>query len=120
MRKINGTLQDLKTKGEQPFANIVREQFMLQQPIKKDSSLPNEGRKVLLFSDGRQKAARLARDIPYEVELDSFRQVILLAAQKLISGDEEAKLSGSLYTAVLDVIDKHKVHFLKMKIENLL
>lgn len=44
-----------KTKGEQPFANIVREQFMLQQPIKKDSSLPNEGRKVLLFSDGRQK-----------------------------------------------------------------
>ncbi|UYY94838.1 DEAD/DEAH box helicase [Bacillus cereus] len=111
MRKINGTLQDLKTKGEQPFANIVREQFMLQQPIKKDSSLPNEGRKVLLFSDGRQKAARLARDIPYEVELDSFRQVILLAAQKLISGDEEAKLSGSLYTAVLDVIDKHKVHF---------
>jgi len=72
-------IRDLRTKGEQPFANLVREQFMLQAPVPgKDH--PNEGRKVLLFSDGRQKAARLARDIPEEVENDTLRQLLLLAA----------------------------------------
>lgn len=111
MRKVQGTITDLKTKGEQPFANLVREQFLLQPPVKLDKKLPNEGRKVLLFSDGRQKAARLARDIPYEVELDSFRQAILLAAQKLIDQEVEPKLSSSLYCAFLQVVDEHKLYF---------
>ncbi|RIW28213.1 DUF1998 domain-containing protein [Bacillus salacetis] len=111
MRKIQGTIIDLKTKGEQPFANLVREQFMLQQPTNKDENLPNEGRKVLLFSDGRQKAARLARDIPYEVELDSFRQSILLAGQTLIDEGEEPRLSSALYTAILEVMNNHNLYF---------
>ncbi|MCG6795473.1 DEAD/DEAH box helicase [Geobacillus sp. YHL] len=111
MRKVQGTITDLKTKGEQPFANLVREQFLLQPPVKLNKQLPNEGRKVLLFSDGRQKAARLARDIPHEVELDSFRQSILLAAQKLIDQDIEPKLSGALYCSLLQVIDEHKLYF---------
>lgn len=111
MRKIQGTIIDLKTKGEQPFANLVREQFLLQQPTNKDKNLPNEGRKVLLFSDGRQKAARLARDIPYEVELDSFRQSILLAGQTLIDEGEEPRLSSALYTAILEVMSDHNLYF---------
>ena len=111
MRKVQGTIMDLKTKGEQPFANLVREQFLLQAPIKNDEELPNEGRKVLLFSDGRQKAARLARDIPHEVELDSFRQAILLAAQNLIDNDEEPRLSSSLYIAILEVMKDHQIYF---------
>ncbi|MBV7508619.1 DEAD/DEAH box helicase [Bacillus sp. sid0103] len=111
MRKVQGTIMDLKTKGEQPFANLVREQFLLQSPIKNDEELPNEGRKVLLFSDGRQKAARLARDIPNEVELDSFRQAILLAAQNLIEKDEEPRLSSSLYIAILEVMKDHQMYF---------
>ena len=111
MRKVQGTITDLKTKGEQPFANLVREQFLLQPPVRFDKKLPNDGRKVLLFSDGRQKAARLARDIPYEVELDSFRQAILLAAQKLIDQDIEPKLSGGLYCSLLEIMDEHKLYF---------
>jgi len=111
MRKVQGTITDLKTKGEQPFANLVREQFLLQPPLKLNKELPNEGRKVLLFSDGRQKAARLARDIPYEVELDSFRQALLLGAQRLIDQDIEPKLSSSLYCSFLQVIDEHKLYF---------
>jgi hypothetical protein len=47
-----------------------------EDPVKKeDDSLPNDGKKVLCFSDGRQKAARLARDVQSTVELDSFREV---------------------------------------------
>lgn len=111
LRKVNGTIIDLKTKGEQPFANLVREQFSLQQPIKSKDSFPNEGRKVLLFSDGRQKAARLARDIPYEVEMDSFRHAILLAANNLIDNGEEPRLSSSLYAGILEVMSDHQLYF---------
>lgn len=72
-------IQDLETKGEEPFANIVRSMFGIQpaDPEKeKDPDLPNDGKKVLCFSDGRQKAARLARDVQSTVELDSFREVV--------------------------------------------
>jgi ATP-dependent helicase YprA (DUF1998 family) len=110
-RKVNNTITDLKTKGEQPFANLVREQFLLQAPIIKEEGFSNEGRKVLLFSDGRQKAARLARDIPNEVEMDSFRQAILQAAKNLIEEDLEPRLGKALYPAVLEVMNEHQLYF---------
>lgn len=72
-------IQDLETKGEEPFANIVRSMFAIQpeDPDKKDADeYPNAGKKILCFSDGRQKAARLARDVQANVELDSFREVV--------------------------------------------
>src|SRR5262249_12572329 len=65
---------------------------------------PNGGRKVLLFSDGRQKAARLARDIPREVEQDIFRQILVLAAKRLTDAGREAKPTRHLYIAVLTVL----------------
>src|SRR5690606_24875616 len=54
-------IMDLATKGEAPFAQLIRTQVELQ-PItqQKTDRSPNGGRKSLLFSDGRQKAARLA------------------------------------------------------------
>lgn len=69
-------IEDLVTKGEEPFANIVRSMFGIQPVDENKLDLPNKGRKVLCFSDGRQKAARLARDLQNNVELDSFREVI--------------------------------------------
>lgn len=92
------------TVGEQPFANLVREQLMLQPAVKRiNADSPNGGRKVLLFSDGRQKAARLARDLPREVEFDSFRTAIILAADRLFKAGREAKLDNTLYVAFVSV-----------------
>lgn len=105
-------IMDLATKGEQPFANLVRQQLLLQPPSHKpDKQHPNGGKKVLLFSDGRQKAARLARDIPREVELDIFRQAILLAAKKLQDINVEPTLTRKLYTAFVDVVAKYNLFF---------
>lgn len=110
----NLKIMDLATKGEQPFANLVREQFVSQFPTKAASEHhPNEGRKALLFSDGRQKAARLARDLPREVERDSFREVLALAVQTLsgLPSPLPATLDEILYSAFVSVCAKHHLHF---------
>jgi ATP-dependent helicase YprA (DUF1998 family) len=98
-------IMDLGTKGEQPFANLVKAQVMNQPPrVREDDRNPNGGRKSLLFSDGRQKAARLARDIPREVELDSFRQAIALAAKRTAGPAGRAKLTDRLYIGFISVV----------------
>src|SRR6218665_3208874 len=91
-------IMDLATKGEARFAQLIRKQVELQ-PItqQKSDNTPNGGRKSLLFSDGRQKAARLARDIPREIENDVFRQLLLLAAQELRGIGREATLGVHMY-----------------------
>lgn len=107
-------IMDLATKGEQPFANLVREQFVSQLPVKVASAQhPNEGRKALIFSDGRQKAARLARDLPREVERDSFREALVLACQALtqLSTPTPAVLDETLFAAFVAVCSRHHLHF---------
>ncbi|OIQ07933.1 ATP-dependent RNA helicase RhlE [Moorella thermoacetica] len=104
-------IMDLSTKGEAPFATLVKAQLMLQPPRAKESlEFPNGGRKVLLFSDGRQKAARLARDIPREVEWDSFRQAIALAASRLRQiENRDPKLTRNLYIAFISVVSDYNL-----------
>ena len=99
---------DLATKGEAPFAQLIRTQVELQ-PVtqEKTDCSPNGGRKSLLFSDGRQKAARLARDIPREIENDVFRQLLLLAAIELRGIGREATLGVHMYVALLHVLAKN-------------
>lgn len=107
-------IMDLATKGEQPFANLVREQFVSQLATKPASEKhPNEGRKTLLFSDGRQKAARLARDLPREVERDSFREVLALACYELmrLTPPQLATLDETLYVAFISVCTRYHLHF---------
>lgn len=101
-------VMDHVTKGEAPFTTLVRTQ-MARQPasIAIDRTHPNGGRKVLIFSDGRQKAARLARDIPRDIELDVFRQAISLACAQLEGMGHEPKPTQSLYTAFLSVLGEH-------------
>ncbi|NDD62665.1 MAG: DEAD/DEAH box helicase [Acidobacteria bacterium] len=74
---------DLRTKGEGPFTALIEAQFAEQPPQKNDPSLPNRGRKVLVFSDGRQKAARLAPAIEHNHARDLFRQVMVIALLEL-------------------------------------
>lgn len=109
-------IMDLSTKGEQPFANIIREQFVCQVPTKDfNSRHPNGGRKSLLFSDGRQKAARLARDLPREVERDSFREAIILAIKRLNDLNKEAVLDKTLYASFIAVCAEFDLHFFDKK-----
>jgi ATP-dependent helicase YprA (DUF1998 family) len=105
LRNGRSTIMDHATKGEAPFANIVKTQLETQPAVRPETrQSPNGGRKVLLFSDGRQKAARLARDIPREVEQDIFRQVIAVAAARLMGAQREPRPMAHLYIAVLTVL----------------
>lgn len=86
-REPFGKIMDLETKGGRPFSNLVRKLFELQPPKMAEEealeeSLPNRGKKVLCFSDSRQKAARLARDLQQDVEKDSFREILTLAIDR--------------------------------------
>lgn len=76
-------IYNFMTRGEQPFTALIEAQFAEQPPQKKDPRLPNHGRKVLVFSDGRQKAARLAPALEHSHARDLFRQVVALAAHEL-------------------------------------
>ena len=110
-------ITSLSTKGEQPFVNLTRRQFELQPPSAIEQldldSAPNRGRKVLLFSDGRQRAARLARDLPREVELDTFRQALLLAVARRCqkTGQPLIRMDNTLYREFVAVCAEHRLYF---------
>lgn len=93
-------IYDFRTRGEQPFTALIEAQFAEQPPQKHDLGLPNHGRKVLVFSDGRQKAARLAPALEHSHARDLFRQVVALAAHELRQHANMAALQF-LYAAVV-------------------
>ncbi|HBP1052613.1 TPA: DUF1998 domain-containing protein [Pseudomonas aeruginosa] len=101
-------IMDHVTKGEAPFTTLVRTQMARQAASRaNDARHPNGGRKVLIFSDGRQKAARLARDIPRDIELDVFRQAIALACGQLDEQRLEPRPTPTLYLAFLSILTGH-------------
>lgn len=110
MKDSKGNIRDLKTKGEPPFANLVRGQFVAQPPVDGKENQQNKGRKVLIFSDGRQKAARLARDIPRESEKDVLRQMVMSLANEI----EELRVSD-YYTYLLFLMKIKNVNLLEGK-----
>lgn len=105
---------DFVTKGNEPFFNLVSEQFYIQPPIPKYSDLINQGRKVLLFSDSRQRAAVLARDLTKAADEDAMKKALTVAAKELqewaVSHDEIPALS-LLYVFFLKVAYKNKLRF---------
>lgn len=97
------------TRGNEPFANLVREEFESQVP--KNSTLNNEGKKVLLFSDSRQRAATLARDMTIAADGDAGRQAIFLAQKLLDENDNDESTINMLYYAFLKVVYDNKLKF---------
>ena len=74
------TLQitDYMTRGDQAFAKLVGALHATQDEDTSESSrgLPNRGKKVLIFSDGRQRASRLAKAVQDASNNDEFRNLI--------------------------------------------
>lgn len=80
-------LTPFSTRGNQSFYNLIKAQFQAQPAVPgKDQDpdrFPNEGRKVLLFSDSRQRAAKLARDMSESSDLTAARQLFVLAVSMM-------------------------------------
>jgi ATP-dependent helicase YprA (DUF1998 family) len=81
------TIQDHQTKGDQPFQALVTRQIQIQPPnaTKPSRFAPLRGRKVLVFSDSRQVAARLAPNLQMYSTRDSLRPLIAWGFRRLQS-----------------------------------
>lgn len=112
--KRNFAATDFVTKGNEPFFNLVSEQFYVQPPVPKYSNLINQGRKVLLFSDSRQRAAVLARDLTKAADEDAMKKALTVAAKQLQEwakeNDDQPTLS-LLYVFFLKVAYQNKLRF---------
>lgn len=78
-------VQDHQTKGDQPFQALVARQLQIQPPapVEPTSFAPLQGRKVLVFSDSRQVAARLAPNLQMYSMRDSLRPLIAWGYRRL-------------------------------------
>lgn len=105
---------DFSTKGNEPFFNIVSQQFYVQPPVPKYRSLPNGGRKVLLFSDSRQRAAILAKDLTKAADEDAMKKALTVAAAELQEWAEKENREPTLnllYVVFLKVAYENGLRF---------
>lgn len=90
-------LTSFSTRGNQSFYNLIKTQFDVQPAVPgKDNdpeNIPNAGRKVLLFSDSRQRAAKLARDMSETSDIHAARQLFALAINEMEKSERNSKLS---------------------------
>ncbi|MGF9566946.1 DEAD/DEAH box helicase [Neorhizobium sp. BT27B] len=79
------SVQDHQTKGDQPFQALVSRQIQVQPPGSQEASAfaPLRGRKVLVFSDSRQVAARLAPNLQMYSVRDALRSLIVWGFRRL-------------------------------------
>lgn len=94
------SVMDHVTKGDEPFQEIVTAQ-LLEQPPRPDVETPLQGRKALIFSDGRQAASRLAGKLQQFSMRDAVRPIILAGFTEI---EQRFGLSATLdhsYAALL-------------------
>ena len=79
------SVQDHQTKGDQPFQALLSKQIQVQPPGQAPASsfAPLRGRKVLVFSDSRQTAARLAPNLQRYSTQDALRPLIIKGFERL-------------------------------------
>lgn len=101
------------THGNQSFFNLIKSQFQSQPAVPgKDNDperFPNEGRKVLLFSDSRQRAAKLARDMSDASDIMAARQLFALAINEMEKNSVEQSMN-SLYDYFCLAAAQNHVH----------
>lgn len=90
-------LTSFSTRGNQPFFNLIKTQFQSQPAVSNKNAnlknMPNEGRKVLIFSDSRQRAATLARDMSRISEDTAARQLFAIAASNMENANADLSLN---------------------------
>lgn len=103
-------LSSFKTKGNPAFFNLIKTQFIMEPPVQEKMGnkqlYPNEGRKVLLFSDSRQRAAKLARDMSNASDSLAAQQLALLAIQHL-NKFEDQNLNNLYNYFALEAVNKN-------------
>ena len=79
------SVQDHQTKGDQPFQALIARQIQVQPPGQVPTSklAPLRGRKVLIFSDSRQMAARLAPNLQKYSTQDALRPLVVSGYSRL-------------------------------------
>ncbi|MCZ2152957.1 MAG: DEAD/DEAH box helicase [Bryobacterales bacterium] len=104
------SVQDHQTKGDQPFQALITKQIQIQPPGPQAATplAPLRGRKVLLFSDSRQTAARLAPNIQSYSARDVIRTLLIWGHDRLTQVGTIAPLL-SLDDASLAVLIASKV-----------
>jgi hypothetical protein len=99
------SVQDHQTKGDQPFQALIAKQIQVQppSPVPATRLAPLRGRKVLVFSDSRQTAARLAPNLQTYSTQDALRPLIVAGFSKLTSNPLVGPLLSldDLYLSVL-------------------
>lgn len=105
-------LTSFNTRGNQSFFNLIKAQFQLQPAVqgkdKDPDRFPNEGRKVLLFSDSRQRAAKLARDMSEASDLSAARQLFAISIKTMEEQTVEQSMN-SLYDYFCLAAGQHHV-----------
>lgn len=112
------SVQDHQTKGDQPFQALITKQIQIQPPGPQPATplAPLRGRKVLLFSDSRQTAARLAPNIQSYSARDVIRTLLVWGYNKLSQIPTVAPLL-SLDDASLAVVVASKVLNVRLRPE---
>jgi ATP-dependent helicase YprA (DUF1998 family) len=79
------SVQDHQTKGDQPFQTLLSRQIHIQPPGPEGDLrfAPLRGRKVLVFSDSRQVAARLAPNLQMYSVRDALRPLLVWGFDRL-------------------------------------
>ena len=100
-------LTSFNTKGNQSFYNLIKSQFMMQPVVPGKEDLPNQGKKVLLFSDSRQRAAKLARDMSDASDTTAVRQLFALAINDMENSSYECSMDKLYDYFCLEVVKHH-------------
>lgn len=107
------SVQDHQTKGDQPFQTLVSRQLQVQPPSSAPPShfAPLRGKKVLVFSDSRQVAARLAPNLQMYSTRDSLRPMLVWGFKRLqsIAGIRRLSNIDDAYLAVVLAASKFGV-----------